>query len=370
MSTVIIRIAFMLAAVLLLATACTPLDSAGSPTPTAPNGGPTPTATAEALRAPEPLLDLECGDILPSSAVSAAYPAGVTAIDPAESIMGADPIISPTYALQSLGGMACEYSNGESFSSSRGTNPAYVGVRALVLPNAVAQWEKFIGYYGADGEGLRCSSAAGAMFCTFSSLVDGAWVSITAIGALSAETVDGLGAAAVAAISAADPGADPWTAPAGTAELPPDCAGIVPDSDVQALLGAPVATVSSLGGGGWSIESAALEDWGGPRCNWLYVDADLGVGSLNTLPGGAWAWALAAEFLTVPSAPAALDVAGLADADEAWLRCTSDGGECVLDLILGGNWVEAYLWPDAHDRSYDQRAGAEALATAIVASIG
>jgi len=357
------------AAVLLLATGCAPSTPDPTPSPSNPSSSPTPTATAEALSAPQPVLDALCSDILPSSAVGAAYPGGVTEVDLAESIMGADPTISPTYAVQSLGGIACEYSNGEPFSAKRGSNPAYVGVRVVVLPNADSQWNKLIDYYGPDVEGLNCSESE-PLFCTFSGFVSGAWIDVTAIGAVSAATVDTLAADAVAAIGAAGKGAGPWAPPVGTTALPADCAGVVSDADVQALLGAPLPVVATLAAGGWSIEAAALENWGGPRCMWRYTDSDFGVGSLQTLPGGAWAWAEAAEFLTVPSAPEELDVTGLAVGDEAWLRCADDGSECLIDLILGGNWLQAHLWADQGERSYDQRAGAEALAAAVVARLG
>ena len=94
----------------------------------------------------------------------------------------------------------------------------------------------------------------------------------------------------------------------------------------------------------------------------------MGIGFLSTLPAGAWAWAEASEFLDSP-APEALEVTGLPASDEAWLRCSPDDSTCVVDLILGGNWIQATL--DQADptfgEQYDVRDAATKIAEAIVA---
>jgi hypothetical protein len=177
-----------------------------------------------------------------------------------------------------------------------------------------------------------------------------------------------LGADVVSAVTAAGSGAALWTPPAGTTALPADCPGVITDATVQSALGLAVPVQASSGGGGWSIESGARENWGGPHCYWALLDSDSGVGSLATLPGGAWAWDEARAFITVPSAPEVVSIAGLAAGDEAWLRCAAADAYCVIDLVLGGNWVEAYIWRDGP--TPDRRAGALAVGAAIVASIG
>lgn len=52
--------------------------------------------------------------------------------------------------------------------------------------------------------------------------------------------------------------------------------------------GVSATLVASTDGGGWSLWAGARENWGGPRCNWLYEFSDSGVGFLASLPGGAW----------------------------------------------------------------------------------
>lgn len=360
----------VLAGTLVALTACTPPGPEPTPTPTSPSASPTPSATPAAISAPAPLFDVDCGDLASEATLADALGAGVTSIDPAQSMMGAYPAISPTYAVRSLGGITCEWSNGEPQSDTTGYNPAYVGSRVLVLPNATSQWDRYLSYYGPDAEGDLCSAYEGPLHCTTDRLTGSTWVQVTTVGATSEAAASALGAEVVATIAGAGAGAAPWTPPAGTATLPADCPGVIPDDAVQAALGLGVAVQASTGGGGWSLEAGARENWGGPHCYWAFLDSDAGVGSLSTLPGGAWAWAEAREFLTLPSTPEAVTVAGLSAGDEAWLRCAAGDDYCLVDLVIGGNWIEAYIWPDDAGIAIDRRAGAIAIAEAIVANLG
>ena len=263
---------------------------------------PTPSASAEALAAPEPVIDASCEQLLNPDAVAAAFPSGVTAIDPAESLMAVDASIPATYALRSLGGIACEVNNGESYNSSMGGNAPYIGARVLVLPDAVSQWERFADYYGTDGEvGHYCATESVPLYCTTNELVDTTWVNVTVIGAATSESANALGTSAVAAIADAPAGAAPWAIPAGTTPLPANCETVVSADAVQTATGIATPLRSGTGGGGWSIEAAAYENWGSLWCVWNYSDSDLSVGVLATLPGGAWAWHEASELVSTPS---------------------------------------------------------------------
>ena len=351
-------------------TACTPPKGDPTPSASSPSAAPTPSPTEAAISAPAPVFDVECSDLASEATLTDALGAGVTSIDPAESTMGAYPAISPTYAVRSLGGITCEWNNGEPQSDTTGSNPAYVGTRVLVLPNATSQWDRYLDYYGAEAEGDYCTAYEGPLRCTTDVLTGSTWVQLTTVGATSEAAASALGAEVVAAISGAGVGAALWSPPAGTAALPTDCSGVIADDAVQTALGIDVAVQASSGGGGWSLEAGALENWGGPHCYWAFLDADAGVGSLSTLSGGAWAWAEAREFLTLPSAPEAVTIAGLSADDEAWLRCAAADAYCLVDLVIGGNWVEAYVWPDDVGLSIDRRAGAIAIAESIVANLG
>ena len=351
-------------------TACTPPEAGPTPAASSLSATPTPSPTVAAISAPAPVFDVECGDLASEATLADALGASAISIDPAEATMGAYPAISPTYAVRSLGGITCEWSNGEPQSDTTGLNPAYVGTRALVLPNATSQWERYLAYYGPDAEGDYCGAYEGPLHCTTDVLTGSTWVQLTTVGATSEAAASALGAEVVAAISGAGPGAAPWTPPAGTSALPADCPGVIPDAAVQSALGIDATVQASSGGGGWSLEAGARENWGGPHCYWAFLDSDAGVGSLATLPGGAWAGDEARTFLTLPSVPEAVTIAGLSADDEAWLRCAPGDAYCLIDLVIGGNWVEAYVWPDDAGFSIDRRAGALAIGEAIVASLG
>jgi hypothetical protein len=145
---------------------------------------------------------------------------------------------------------------------------------------------------------------------------------------------------------------------------------VITDASVKSALGLLVWVEASSGGGGWSLEAGATKNWGGPQCYWAFLGSDSGVGALATLPGGAWAWAEARSFLSFPEAPTAVTIAGLASGDEAWLRCAGSDAFCVIDLVIGGNWVQAYIWPGSGTGpAIDRRAGAIAVGTAIVAKL-
>jgi len=206
------------------------------------------------------------------------------------------------------------------------------------------------------------------LYCTTDELVGTTWVEVIALGAATTDSADALGDAAVAAVSDAPVVAEPWTPPSETSALVTECVGIISNEAIQEATGQTVPLRSVAPAGGWSIDAGAEENWGGPRCAWQYENLDVGIGFLSTLPAGAWAWAEASEFLDSP-APEALEVTGLPASDEAWLRCSPDDSTCVVDLILGGNWIQATL--DQADptfgEQYDVRDAATKIAEAIVA---
>ncbi len=352
--------------------ACTPLGA--GPTPTIPAGPaeptPTPTPTVDPLAGPESVIGVGCDGILSTSSLAGAFPAGVTAIDAGEADMGSSPTISLTYTVRSLGGLACEWNNGEPGQIPPGwSNPAYVGVIVLVLPNATSQWDRFESIYASSGAvGSYCAATSVPLYCSTNQIVGTSWVEVTVIGAASEAAGTALGTEALGVIGAAGPGAPAWSPPTDTLALPAECPGVVTDAAVQSALGLSDPVAASTGGGGWSLGAGARENWGGPHCYWSFVGADAGVGSLSTLPGGAWAWNEASAFLTFPSPPASASLPGLAPGDEAWLRCASADEYCVLDLVIGRNWVEVYVWRDAGP-SVDKRAGALAIGSEIVASL-
>ncbi len=273
---------------------------------------------------------------------------------------------------RALGGLACEWNNGESYSEKRGLNPAYVGFRIVILPDAASQWARYIDYYGADGAGLYCFTApSGVIGCNANDLVTDRWVEITSYGTISEDAAAALHTIVLGAVAAAGPGAPPWTPPAGTLPLPTECAGLVPFGIVASAVGSTLPIESSVGGGGWSLRAGANVNAGVVSCSWTYGASDLSPGGIQSLGAGAWAWNEARPALTTPSTPEALPIGGLEDSDQAWIRCAPANTECVVDLVIGGNWIEFVLYQDDGFGSgvSDPRAAATTIAEGVVATL-
>jgi len=366
------RVALLLAVGLSLTlVACTPPGVDLTPTtPPAAEATPTPTPSEEAASAPEPVIDVSCAEMLPPSTVAAAFGDPLSIADAAHSTMAAGAAIVPAYVARSLGGLACEWNNGQTYSGSRGANPDYSGVRVVVLPDAGAQWDRYVEYYGTDGLGLFCGAAVAPypLGCESNDLVGSHWVETTIFDATSEAAAATLHSAILAAVGAAGPGAAAWTAPADTLALPSNCESLAPLSAVQSALGVASPVVAVGAAGGWSLPAGADVIAAVVSCSWLYSDADAGVGAFRALPAGSWAWAEALPVLALPSTPEALGLTGLESDEEAWIRCAAGNSECVVDLVIGGNWLEFELWPeDGFGRvTADRRAAAGAIAQAIV----
>ena len=358
-------------AVGLIVTACTPPDVPVIDGPETAEPAPTPTPTIEPVSVPMPVLDIECADLASTASIAGTFTTAVSVTDPSNTMMDAYPVIPKSYHVRSLGGLACEWNNGEPQSTATGTNPDYVGVRVLVLPNATDQWARYVDYYGDDAGGIYCSPASDPVSCSTDQISGTNWVDITIAGASSEATATALFDEILSAVDAAGPGADAWVVPAETAPLPTECPGIISDADAQAAFALDVPVQAAYAAGGWSLGAAASEDWGGPYCYWAFLGADAGVGALNTLRGGAWAWQEARAFITVPSVPQPVAIPGLAASDEAWIRCAPAEAYCLVDLVIGGNWISVYAWADEgmEPIGVDRRTAVIALATAAAATL-
>jgi hypothetical protein len=371
MSTVIhslSRTAIVAGTALLLLSGCTP----GTPTPTASptaeaSASPTPTPTVEPISAPEPRVDLTCDELGAALPLAASLVQAVTSVSPAETEYGAYPARPEEYVVRSVGGLVCEFSNGQSQSGVLGSTPTYVGVRILVLPDPGAQWDRYVDYYSVPGtRDSYCVAESLGSTCYFNGLGGGRWVDTVVVGATDDLAGMAVIEAAFTAIATAGPGAAAWTPPADTLALPDACDAYVSPAQLQAATGlsTPLATYGS-GGGGWSLRGGAQAIDGSPSCFWAFEFADAGIGTLDVLRGGAWAWAEAQDI--VASAP--ITVAGLDEGDEAWLRCGPSDAWCVVDLVLGGNWIELHLWEDDPGEPLNRRTAIQDIAAVVVANV-
>ncbi|MEN9620311.1 MAG: hypothetical protein RL499_504, partial [Actinomycetota bacterium] len=328
---------------------------------------PTPTPTVGPVSAPEPRLDLTCDELAAALPLAATFATPVSSVSRAQTEYGAHPSRPEEYVVRSVGGLVCEFSNGAPQSRVRGGNPAYTGVRVLVLPEPGAQWDRWVDYYGAAAAGTpSCYTSSGRAACQLDALVSNRWIDVALDGAVTEAAGAALANAVAAAVTGAGAGAALWTPPADTLPLPDDCGAYISGASLQAITGVsvPVESISTYGGG-WSLWAGAEVIDDSPSCFLQYADADAGIGSLDVLRGGEWAWAEAQSIV----GSTAITVAGLGADDEAWIRCGAGDAWCVVDMVIGGTWVELYLWEDDFGGAFDQRAAAQAIATEVVANV-
>jgi len=363
-------LAAAIAATLVACAPPAPTPSVSPPLAASPAPTPTASASAAAALSPQPIIDLTCAELLADSAVAAQFAVPVVPADAAISMMTASRYgMASAYFVRSLGGLACEWNNGESYSSYRGYNPAYVGYRVVVLPDAASQWAKYLRYYGPEHGGHYCGSLlSGVLSCSSNDLAGDLWVEIETYGVTSDAAATALRTSVIDGVSAAAPVAQVWEPPAGTLPLPTDCEGLVPFSTVASALGTSASLFADSASGGWSLMAGATENAGVGGCLWGSADWEA-PGGIRSLAGGAWAWNEARPALTTPGSPEALTIAGLEAGDQAWIRCAPTNTECVVDLVIGGNWIEFHLWPGSFPGAADLRATATAIAEGVVATL-
>ena len=343
---------------------CTPTPPAptSAPPTEAPSPTPTPTPTVAPITAPEPLLDLTC-DTLLGDGVVRLFTGGVSAHDPERTIAEAGTSVAYKYAVEQLGGLACEWSNGVAQSDKLGADPDYVGIALSIAPVAEAQWAEFRDYYGVEkNRQVYCFTDTG-FFCAADVFVDGWWIESQSVGmnAVKAKTLlaayRGVIDDVIDRVTTAAPTGAVWAAPEGTQPIP-DCEGILSADDAAAATGG--AVVIERPQGGVSLEGVVRIELASLWCTYSSASSGDSIDALFWLPGGEWAWLEESTFDLPGGAPDEITVAGLEDGDSAWLRCYD--GTCEVDLIVDHNWI-----------NYTGRDGGqpviEKIAAAIVANL-
>lgn len=330
-----------------------------SPTATA---APSPTATPEA-GAPETRFDLDCDSLASTAAVAAFIGGPIEKQDPLANYSEQSPELPRLTYIEAMGGLVCDWSNGVStFSSSGGSGIPYIGTSIMILPEADTQFAKFETIYG-PASGVQCSASGPT--CGLDTLVNGYWLSVEMHGVIFDDPTSDLPPALVleffnsvdSLISALGAPAPRWSPPEGTIALGADCELIIPVSDVQSALALTNEPSVHKPGGGWSMWAGATVESGGGRCSWSANDEETYYGGLSWLPGGAWAAEKLLPSTTNPSGVTPVAIPDLATSDKAFLRCADDDSHCVVDLVIGGNWVQVDGYASsgelnvAHDRA-------------------
>jgi hypothetical protein len=351
----------------LMLSACKPPGGAMPPVPEKiPTG--TPTASSVSIEPPSSIIDLACSSLLDELAAGSLFSTDMALVNPAETITGVDHVIPHTFAVQQLGGLACEISNGHPQSANVALEPDYRGILLTLLPISPQQYSTIPDYPSGTS---YCTDDA-MPYCEANSFeLEGWWLSITvsnadgvsgdheALTALTALTTR-----ALERIATAPPSGSEWAAPTGTITVPVHCEELLQPSTLADILDLSESLEYVSPSGPGDVTSTAFAALNAPGCGFVYTNTYFGEAYLDWLPGGEWAWQQQSGFESIiASNITSLDVPGLLDGDGAWERCDHEH-ICVIDLLVGHNWVELVRDPETKTKLKKHDANL-AIATAL-----
>jgi hypothetical protein len=260
------------------------------------------------------------------------------------------PTMPAAFALEQIGGKSCTWSNGGRFH-----------LEFDVLPAADSEWTAFAAARGIGDSTYACSHDS-EFFCAFEARAGGIWVRGWDYGSGNNDAMLGLSQGVLAAAVAATP-FEGWQPSDGTLTLPADCGDYLSADDVSAAFGVDAAPASNLTVAGQrEILTAGLAVSGDVPCTWGPVE-------LFRLSGGSWAWKETQKLTRVPTAIEAEPVTleGLGEGEGAWMSCTEADAECLLDVVIGGDWLELHAVPGSG--AADPRGALMDLGALVVASL-
>jgi hypothetical protein len=320
-------------AVVLIAVAATLLTGCTSdspaPPPTSSSSPPaTPAPTDDAGALPTPRFGDGCAALVPEDLVAAIFSYPVEPHDLLAAEYAAWPSIPRYASVAQIGGMLCEWSNGQGYSSATGAN-AFRGLRVAVLPEAGEGWDRMVDYYGFPPETGQVFCNPGG--CGIDVFVDGYW--FTADIALD-PTESPLAAVQDVAERLREAGAD-FGAPStrtttDSPRVPTDCAVTLPADLVDTVFGAGHGLDTGDGGGGWSLWAEAALQLGNDGCGWYSETRGV---STTWLHDGA---TLARELGADDGTP--VELSSLESNESASISCTD--GSCGIDILVRDHWIQ------------------------------
>ncbi len=324
-------------AALVLSACATPAQPAETTEPAPPIETTTPAPEPESEPGAQPAsrYDVSCDQLVPAQAVSDIFDAVVEPVDPLATAAAAGFSVPRMTSVISIGGLACEWSNGEPYNSQYGTNPAYTGALLTVVPPQDGGWSERAVGYGMPAPGSSCS----ATICEVTAVApSGAWITLFAATQANAILTAGAQAVADAAVAAVESASPPAPATMVDSAIPGDCEALVPVATIESITGSSGLTAGSGDGGGWSEWAEAQVIAGDGACAWAPMDAVDSVARAQWVRGGKWAFDRIEESGALVPAPTELTLAG---ADRAVLRCDATYyAMCGVDLLIGPDWVQ------------------------------
>jgi hypothetical protein len=247
--------------------------------------------------------------------------------------------------IQMAGGLDCDYSNG--LLAGQRDDSGAVGVNVQYLPYQAA------GYWRWASSGLAPVTTPDSFFCfgittsecQLETSVGGDWLSVEVQGATSDAIAEDLSYRISTALQLGQK--TPYVPPIYATTLPHGCTTLIRPSVWRAAVGSPVPLVPFPAPPGWSpMNQAELVN----RSVFCDMDDAMGsasAGSVQTLPGGRWAFLALRSTLTTPGALTPISVPGMRTGDTAYTRCAPRQARCVLDALIATHWVEVDLWTAA-----------------------
>ncbi len=311
---------FVAAAVIVLAGCTGPGPVDPPPVDPTPTTDPQPTATADPSGAPAARFDGECDSLMPTDLLTRIFAEPMAPHSFPETEFAAIQWIPYSAAVTQVGGLLCEWSNGQPYSAEVGAS-AFRGIQIAIIPDADAVWQSLVDASGMDPViGQADCNGAGCFINQFS---NGYWLSAE----IDEDNVH-LKSDAIEAFKAnfkqvAATWGAPTEAPHPQVPIAADCAALLPESLVLELLPGDSPLPQTDTDFPYITYREAARRNGDLSCWWMTT---MGTVRLQTLTGGAW----------------------LADSLGATDGC--DQYTCWTDLRIDGNWIRVIVEGDDIDR--------------------
>ncbi len=246
--------------------------------------------------------------------------------------------------IQMAGGLDCDYSNG--FEVADSTDLGGIGVHVQYLPYAASGYWRWASVLGpvTTPDSFSCFGTTTSE-CQLESSAGGDWLSVQVEGAISDAVAEDLSYRISDALQLGQK--TPYVPPVYATPLQHSCTTVIRPAVWRAAVGSPLPLVAFPAPPGWSpINSAELVNRA-VFCDMDDATGSASAGSVQTLPGGRWAFLRLRSSLTTPGALTAISVPGMRAGDTAYTRCAPRQTRCVLDALIATHWVEVDLWTAA-----------------------
>jgi hypothetical protein len=381
-----VRFALVIAAVAVIGLAgCAPAvggsgSSGGSTSVAHPPTKPTPKHPVVPVlnkTAPTPRLDIPCNTLVAPADVTAYQGAGVTLVQPAQLAAGdladANNLLPSADYIRETGGIQCLWAAAPVDNYVAIDQPVPALLQITVQFDAAPSWAIVGPEIGVEGsEGGECDVDDPGNVCQTEDLVGtSTWIEIYSRHGAGSGDIEQVENDAVAAVKAAGTPTALPTPQTGTTHLGATCTALLSTAAVGTAVGTSAALSAAVPDQGQADDS--LQNWSASQdllkdhpC--FYSASTTVQAKLAWIPGGAWAWN-ENKTQTLANAPLqTLQVSGEQSGDGAWIRCAAGDSACTVDLVLGGNWIEATV--PSTSTAANKRTAATKIAADIVGTIG